>query len=162
MLYMNRFNQKENSMTDTTNAPGTAPQEPVEGKKKTPKVKAAKPEGANGEEKISRPRLAKFPETDVITVMKPGSKARTAADRFNQYRTGMTVKEYIDTMTKEPWNRPASMVWADLRWDFDEKRGFIHIGPTVVDVPPPPPPKEKKAKKAKPEVVAGTEHQASA
>jgi len=31
-----------------------------------------------------------------------------------------------------------------------------------VDVPPPPPPKEKKAKKAKPEVVGGTEHQASA
>src|SRR6516164_64691 len=150
-------------MTDPTHAtgPGSASQEPVEGKKKTPKVKAAKPEATNGEDapKTPRPRLPKFPDEHLITVLKPGSKSTTAAERFTQYRTGMTVKEYVDTTSKDHWNRAVAMVYADLRWDFDEKRQFIHIGPTVVDVPPPPPPKEKKAKKAKPEVVGGTEHQ---
>ena len=156
--------------THTTSGPGSATQEPVEGKKKTPKVKAAKPtegaEGAEGEdkEKVTRSRLPKMPDEHLITVMKPGSKYGTAAERFNQYRTGMTVKEYVDTMSKEPFNRPISMIYADIRWDMGEKHGFIHVGPTVVDVPPPPPPKEKKVreKKAKPEVVGGTEHQASA
>lgn len=144
--------------TAPTPGPGSAPvSEPVEGKKKVPKVKKA--ESGNGEPKSSRPRLPKLPDEHVITVMKPNAKSGKSADRFNQYRTGMTVKEYVDVMTKEPWDRSEGEVWADIRWDTNPNRNLIHVGPTVVDVPPPPPPKEKKAKKLK--VVEGGE-QASA
>ena len=154
-------------MDNTAQGPGSASaNEPVEGKKKTPKVKAAKPEGAEGTNgastKASRPRLPKLPDEHVITVLKPNAKSGKSADRFNEYRTGMTVKEYVDHMSAEPWNRTSGEIWGDIRWDTDPKRNLIHVGPTVVDVPPSPPPKEKKAKKAKPEVVAGTEHQPGA
>ena len=155
-------------MTDTnTTAPDSAPQEPVEGKKKTPKVKAAKPEGGNGEEKpkVSRPRLPKFPDDNVITVLVPNPKHGKCSERYAQYRTGMTVKEYVDILTKEPFNRTVGEVWGDIRWDTNPNRNLIHIGPTIVDIPPPPPPKEKKPKKEKApklEAVAGTEHQPTA
>jgi hypothetical protein len=136
-------------MTETPN-PASAP---VEGKKKTPKVKAA-----DGEDKpkVARPRLPKLPEDHVITVLKPNAKSGKSGERFDQYKTGMTVKAYIDIMTKEPFNRSDGEVWGDIRWDIDPERQLIHIGPTVVDVPPPPPPKEPKAKK-KLEVVPGTQ-----
>ncbi len=130
-------------MTDPTTA-----SEPVEGKKKTPKVKK------EGEPKVARARLPKFADDQVITVLKPNAKSGKSAERFNQYRTGMTVKEYIDLMAKEPHNRTEGEVWADIRWDTDPDRKLINVGPTVVDVPPPPPPKEPKAKK-KLEVVPG-------
>jgi len=133
-------------MHDTTS-------EPVEGKKKTPKVKKAKVEG---EPKAARPRLPKFEDDKVITVLKPNAKSGKSADRFNQYYTGMTIRQYIDTMTKEPFNRSEGEVWADIRWDTDPDRNLIHVGDTVVDVPEAPPPKEKKSKKKKkgPELVS--------
>jgi hypothetical protein len=132
-----------------TDMPNTA-SEPVEGKKKTPKVKKA----AEGDKpKVSRNRLPKFPDDHIITVLKPNAKSGKSADRFNQYRTGMTIKEYVEVMTKEPFNRSEGEVWADIRWDTDPNRNLIHVGPTVIDVPPPPPPKEPKPKKKKLEVV---------
>jgi hypothetical protein len=140
-------------MTDTQ-ATGPSSAEPTEGKKRTPKIKKAEAatngEGtATNEEKVSRPRLPRVPEEYVVTVLKPGSKSTTAAERFNVYRTGMTIKEYLDIMTNEPWSRSAASTWADIRWDMDPVRAFINVGPTTVDIPPPPPPKEKKPKKAK-------------
>jgi hypothetical protein len=138
-----------------TTAPGTAP---TDAQKKTPKVKKA--ENGSDKPKASRPRLPKLPDEHVITVLKPNAKSGKSAERFNQYRTGMTVKDYVDVMSKEPFNRSEGEIWADIRWDTDPDRKLINIGPTVVEVPPPPPPKEKKAKK-KPEVVGGTEHPAA-
>jgi hypothetical protein len=77
-----------------------------------------------------------------------------SGDRFNQYVNGMTVKEYIDKMTGEPWKRTVGQIYGDLRWDTDPNRKLINIGPEVVPIPPPPPPKEKKVKAAKAETAA--------
>jgi hypothetical protein len=51
----------------------------------------------------------------------------------------MTVKEYLEKMTAEPWNRTPGEVYADLRWNVDPHRNLIHIGPEVVPVPEPEP-----------------------
>ncbi len=80
----------------------------------------------------ARPRLPKFPDEHVITVMKPESKARGAADRFKRYTTGMSVKQYVDKISEE-FNRTSGQTQADMRWDMDH--GFIHVGPQVVPVP---------------------------
>ena len=130
-------------MSDTTG-------EITEGKKKTPKIKKAE----GDKPKASKQRLPKFPDDQVITVLKPNAKSGKSADRFNQYVTGMTIKDYIEVMTKEPFNRSEGEVWADIRWDTDPDRNLINVGPTVIDIPPPPPPKEKKPKKKKLEVVS--------
>jgi len=141
----------------TVTGPSTVPApESVDAKKKTPKVKAEgevkAAEGEAAEEKkqrVPRPRLPKLGDDQIITVLRPNAKTGKSAVRFNQYRTGMTIKEYVDLMTKEPHNRTVGEVWADIRWDTNPNRNLIHVGPTVVDVPPPPPPKEPKPKKAK-------------
>ncbi len=117
-------------------APGTA-EAPKEEKVKKVRVKK---EGA-----VARPRLPKPSDDHVITVMKPNAKREASGLRFNEYRTGMTVKQYVDHMKAPPWNRTEGQVYADIRWDLEEHRKFIHIGPTVVAVPPPPPPKEPAA-----------------
>jgi hypothetical protein len=83
---------------------------------------------------VARPRLPKYPDEHVITVLKPDSKARGAAERFNRFKTGMTVKEYV-TKIHEDFGRTVSQTQADMRWDEDHK--FIHVGPTVIAVPPP-------------------------
>lgn len=110
-------------------------------------AKKEKTKKAEGAPKVSRPRLPKLPDEHIITVLKPNAKTGMSAERFNQYHTGMTIKQYVDHMTAPPFNRTEGQVWADLRWDTDPRRNLIHVGPTVVDVPPPPPPKEKKSKK---------------
>jgi hypothetical protein len=61
----------------------------------------------------------------------------------------MTVKEYVDIMTKEPFNRTVGQAYHTLRWDTDPNRKLLNIGPTTVPVPDPEPPKEKKAKAKK-------------
>jgi hypothetical protein len=103
--------------------------------KKEPKEKKAKvvKEGTA----VARPRLPKYPDEHLITVLIPESKARGAAERFKKYYTGQTVKQYVDTIIAE-FQRTTGMIQADLRWDLDH--GFIHIGPEVVPVPPPPAP----------------------
>jgi hypothetical protein len=95
---------------------------------------------------VARPRLAKFDESHVITVLRPNAKIRASGERYNQYVTGMTVKQYIDKMAGEPWKRTVGQVYADLRWDTDPSRKLINIGPTVVPIPEPEPKKEKVAK----------------
>jgi hypothetical protein len=131
------LNQWEKSMTAPAQAPTAKPtavkKEPTEKKAKVKK------EGA-----VARPRLPKYPDEHVITVFKEGAKARGAADRFKRYHTGMTVKAYIDKI-KEDFQRTEGQTFADMRWDEDHK--FIHIGPTVVPVPPPP---AKEAKEPAP------------
>ena len=127
--------------------------EPVEGKKKTPRAKKVKTEG--DKPKVSRPRLPKFPDEHVITVLKPDIKSGKSAERYNVYQTGMTIKQYVDIMTSEPWNRTEGETWGDIRWDADETRRLIHVGETVIDIPPPPPPKEPKPRKRKLQVVEG-------
>lgn len=117
----------------TTPAPGgpapapTAAKPAAEKKEPKPKVPKEKKEGA-----AARPRLPKYPDEHLITVLKPDSKARAAASRFKEYRTGMTVKQYVDTI-RDKFSRTDGQTYADMRWDVDHK--FIHIGPTVVPVP---------------------------
>jgi hypothetical protein len=132
---------KEVFMTDVD---ASAASEPVEGKKK----RAKKPV-VEGEAKPKREKRARYPDDHVITVMVPNPKHGACAARFEAYRTGMTIKEYTDILSKEPFNRSMGLNWADIWWDTDPKRNFIHVGPTTVDVPPPPPPKEKKPRKKK-------------
>jgi hypothetical protein len=106
-----------------------APAAPAGEKKepKAPKVKKERPEGS-----VARPRLPKYPDEHVITVLKENAKARGANQRFLRYKTGMTVKAYVEKI-KEDFKRAEGMIYADLRWDENHK--FIHIGPTVVPVP---------------------------
>jgi hypothetical protein len=118
----------------------------AEGMKKEPKApkeakeKVAKPPKEKKERTgVSRPRLPKFPDEWVITVLKPNAKREASGLRFNEYRTGMTVKEYVDHMTAPPWNRTVGQVFGDMRWDTEEHRKFVHIGPEVVPVPAPAP-----------------------
>jgi hypothetical protein len=125
---------------------------PVEAKAGEAKEPKAKKEGP----KVARPRLPKLPDDHIITVLRPNAKTGKAADRFNVYKTGMTIKQYVETMSKEPFNRTDGETWGDIRWDTDPRRMLINVGPTVVDVPPPPPPKEKKVSKKKAEAEAGT------
>ena len=124
----------------TPNAPGQAPvskpaatdNKPT-AQAKEPAKKAAKPK--KDPTTPPRPRLPKHPDEHVITVLKPNSKARGAADRFLQYKTGMTVKAYVDVI-REMFQRTDGQTHADIRWDEDHK--FIHVGPTVVPVPAEP------------------------
>ena len=126
---------KKEPVSKTPSVSATNPAEPKEAK-----PKKEKKEGAT----VARPRLPKPPEDHVITVMKPNAKREASGLRFNEYRTGMTVKQYVDKMTAPPWNRTPGQVYADIRWDTDEGRKFIHIGPTVVPVPAPPAPEPAK------------------
>ena len=108
--------------------------------------------------KVTRPRLDKFPDEHVITILKENAKSRTANARFKVYFTGMTVKQYVEALTGEPFNRTEAQTQADMRWDSNADHMFIHIGPHIVDVPPPPPPKEaaepKPRKPRKPKLKA--------
>jgi hypothetical protein len=121
-----------------------APGDPAHTGEQTEGEPAKKKKVAKEKTGVPRPRLPKFDETHVITVLRPGAKIRMSGDRYNQYVNGMTVKEYIEKMTAEPWKRTVGQVYADLRWDTDPNRKLINIGPEVVPIPPPPPPKEKK------------------
>jgi hypothetical protein len=105
--------------------------------KKEPKTPKPKKEGA-----VARPRLPKPQEDHVITVLKENAKSRTANDRFQRYKTGMTVKQYVEKC-KEDFQRTEGMIYADMRWDQEHK--FIHIGPMVVPVPPPAQPAQAPA-----------------
>jgi hypothetical protein len=121
-----------------TPKPVAVPKEPVpapaaEAKPaKEKKAKAPKAEGST----VARPRLPKVPDEHVITVFKENSKARGAAERFQRYHTGMSVKEYVDKIAAD-FGRTSGQTHADIRWDIDH--GFIHVGPTVVPVPAPAP-----------------------
>jgi hypothetical protein len=117
-------------------ASGTTPAKPAAAApatatKKEPKAPKPKKEGA-----VARPRLPKFPDEHVITVLKENAKSRTANDRFKAYHTGMTVKAYVEKC-REAFQRTDGMIYADMRWD--QEHNFIHIGPTVVPVPVAPP-----------------------
>jgi hypothetical protein len=119
--------------------------------KKEPKApKAPKVPKPPKDPALAKPRLPKFPDTDVITIFKENAKSRTANDRFMRYTTGMTVKQYLDKI-KEDFGRSDGQTYADMRWDMEHK--FIHIGPTVVAVPPP----EPKPEKPKAEATAATQ-----
>lgn len=112
--------------------PAAVKKEPqAEKEPKAPKVAKPKKEGA-----VARARLPKYPDDHVITVIKEGAKARGAKDRFSRYHTGQTVKQYIDVM-KADLDRTEGQTLADMRWDMEHK--FIHVGPTVIDVPKPEP-----------------------
>jgi hypothetical protein len=112
-------------------APAAAPtseEKPQEAKpKKEKKAKKPPAEGAP-----VRTRLFKPPDEHVITLLRPNAKSRNSGDRFNEYRTGMTVKEYVDLIHTK-FGRSPGQVHADFRWDLERK--FIHIGPTVVEIP---------------------------
>jgi hypothetical protein len=107
--------------------PDSAPTEKPRASKKEPKAAKPKKEAAN-----PRPRLPKYPDEHVITVLKENAKARNANERFKRYETGMSVRQYLDTI-KTDFNRTEGQTFADMRWDENHK--FIHIGPTVIDVP---------------------------
>ena len=115
-----------------------------------PKVKKTR---AKKEGSVSRPRMAKFADTDIISLFRPNAKSRNSGARFNEYRHGMTVKEYVD-LIKTKFNRSEGQIYADFRWDLD--RNLIHIGPTVVEPPPAPPAPEPKPKATKPTAVPAT------
>jgi len=108
----------------TTQTPAAKPA----AEKKEPKAPKVKKEGTG----VARPRLPKFPEEHVITVLKENAKSRTANDRFMRYKTGMTVKQYVEKIHAD-FDRTDGQIYADMRWDADHK--FINIGPTVVPVP---------------------------
>jgi hypothetical protein len=122
------------------NQPTAVKKEPVKtpdtGEKKEKKAKVKK-EGAT-----PRPRLPTFPDEHIITVLKENAKTRGANDRFNVYKTGMTVKQYLDIMAAEPWDRTNGQTFADMRWDADHK--FINVGTHTVEVPKPAPAPEKQ------------------
>jgi len=156
-------------MHDTTH--DTASEQPMEGKKKTPKIKKVVAEGeATGAEETAetkevkprKNRRERFPDDHVITVLVDNPKHGACAARFDAYRTGMTIKEYVDILSKEPFNRSMGLNWADIWWDTDPKRNFIHVGPTEIERPPPAPPKEPKPKKKKKAEVEATEGEAPA
>lgn len=149
--------------TNQTPAPGTVHKPTAVPNTPAPAVEKAAAPATNGGEKteekkekktktgVSRPRLPKFDENHKITVLRPNAKIRMSGERFNQYKTGMTVKQYIDVMQAEPFKRTIGQIYGDLRWDTDPNRRLINIGPEVVPVPPPPEPKVKKAKAEKEE-----------
>jgi len=121
------------------NAPGATAAKPAApaGEKKDPtKAAAPKTPKPKKEGAVARPRLPKFPDEHVITVLKEGAKARAAHDRFMEYKDGMTVKSYVD-LIREKYSRTDGQTHADIRWDEDHK--FIHVGPTVVPKPTPAP-----------------------
>jgi hypothetical protein len=115
--------------------------EKATGEEKAPKEKKAKAPKTG----VSRPRLPKPDDNHLITVLKPNAKSRASGDRYNVLKTGMTVKQYVDIMTAPPWNLTPGTVYADLRWNTDPNRKLIHIGPTVVPIPPPAQPAQAPA-----------------
>lgn len=65
-----------------------------------------------------------FPvEATITLVTKENKKKRDAGKRFELYRNGMTVQQYIDTM-KEKGRTPAQ-THGDIRWDH--AAGFITV-----------------------------------
>jgi len=103
--------------THTTDKPKAVKTAPGEAKPK--KEKKAKDPAA-----VTRPRLPKPPEDHVFTILKPGSKARGAHDRFMEYKDNQTVRQYVD-LIKEKFGRTEGQTFADIRWDLDH--GFIHV-----------------------------------
>lgn len=72
---------------------------------RTPKVKT----------NLSKEAMASIPHDAIITVLATENpKRRSAALRFDLYRTGMTVKEYIDKVGH-------AQGLGDLLWDSDRK-----------------------------------------
>ena len=102
------------------------------GTKKEPKEKKAKVKKEKSESTVARPRLPKYPDNHLITVLRADSKARGAKERFQRYFTGQTVRQYVDKI-KEDFDRTEGQTFADMRWDQDHK--FIVIGETTVEVP---------------------------
>jgi hypothetical protein len=139
--------RKEYSMTTqpspTQNKPTATVKEPAKAeaatKDATPKEKKPRvqKEGAT-----PRPRLPKYPDEHLITVLKENAKARGANERFKRYATGMSVKAYVDKVSAD-FGRTSGQTYADMRWDADH--GFIHVGPTTVPVPPAQPAAAKPA-----------------
>jgi hypothetical protein len=62
----------------------------------------------------------------VIELIKPNPKQRGSKcyERYERYRNGMTVRQYIEGCATRP--RPND-AWIDLNWD--EARRFIRIHP---------------------------------
>lgn len=58
----------------------------------------------------------------VIRIQNP--KRGKAAIRYAQYRTGMTVREYVQAC--EALTVPNYAIF-DITWDTDPKRGFIEL-----------------------------------
>jgi hypothetical protein len=111
----------------------TSPGEAKEKKATAPK----KPKDPNA---VQRPRLPKPADEMIVTVLKPNSKSRGAAERFQRYATGMTIRQYVDAVKKD-FDRTEGMIFADIRWDQDHK--FIHVDtsarPDLIPQPAPPP-----------------------
>jgi hypothetical protein len=75
-------------------------------------------------EAVARWRATKsFAPTQVISILKPDAKKRKAGERFSNYRSGMTVKEYQDAM--EAKGRKPRATMGDIRWDHAQ--GFIRV-----------------------------------
>ena len=123
---------EENTNADTTGSadlgdkPLATVEEPKPKRQRKPRDPNAPP----------RPRLHKYAEAAVITILKPDAKLRKAKERFGQYRSGMTVKEYLDTMAAEPFKRTPGQTMADLRWDVRDDHKFIQI--IEPELPPTP------------------------
>jgi hypothetical protein len=117
------------SIPATPQKPTAVAKEPVKAADGKPveKKEKVKKEGA-----AARPRLPKYPDEHLITVLKENAKARGANERFKRYSTGMTVKAYVDKVSAD-FGRTSGQTYADMRWDADH--GFIHIGPQIVPVP---------------------------
>ncbi len=62
----------------------------------------------------------------VIELIEPNPKLQESKcyQRYDKYRNGMTVRQYVHDCIRCP--RPAD-AWIDLSWD--EARGFIRIHP---------------------------------
>jgi len=67
-----------------------------------------------------------LPEHGVITILKKDPKKQKALIRFQQYKDGMTVKQYVDHM--KTLGVSNSQAKRDVRWDFS--KGFINVVPS--------------------------------
>jgi hypothetical protein len=71
-----------------------------------------------------------YSEDMVITLIKAENPKRAAsAKRYGLYKTGMTVKDYLDGCLALHPEEPRYRWRADLAWD--EKREFISVAPAA-------------------------------
>jgi hypothetical protein len=104
----------DNSGDDGSNSRGITPTFVIDpnggtgtGSVRSPKIKTD----------LSKEAMARIPKDAVITVLALSNpKRRGAADRFDLYFTGMTVKEYLDKVGE-------TQGLGDILWDSD--RGWI-------------------------------------
>jgi hypothetical protein len=101
-------------------SPATAPSAPVQ----TEAKKAAQPRYVKG----------RFPVNGIVRLTEAGKanvKRGKSKARFECYRDGMTVAEYVAAVVALPGGS-ARLAHDDLRWDAAESHGFI-----TVEIPAP-------------------------